>query len=165
MDRKGQIGLAMILGTFMAVLVGAVLFVTIAQEVGSSTTLDNIDNFTIGTVTNGTDYYFVNYRSLTSVILTNETGAATVVIPSTNYSITNNVINPDTGALSVRLSPNATSPDYSGNSWNVSSAVGQPVTYIANSGARSVAGLITIFFALAIVVVSIIPSMRSKIFG
>lgn len=160
MNKKGQMSVGLILITFIAILVGIILFQVIAQQVGRSTTLDNIANMTIGTQTNGTTYYFANYQSITDVVIYGNASGISKRLDANNYTITNNVINPSNAQLSVGLLPS--SADYTATSWNIS-GTGTPTTYITNSGARGVAGIIAIMFALAIAVVALEPTLRSKV--
>lgn len=154
MNNKAQT-MGMMIGVFMTVIVGIILFTAVAQQTGESTQTDAISNLTLGTITNGTTYYFADYRSITGATVYGN-GSVPVELSSGNYTITNNVINPTTGALSVSLEP---ASEYTATGWNIS-GTGQRTTYIADSGARSVTALIAIFFALAVLVASLIPSVR-----
>lgn len=160
MDKKGQldISVGLLLMTSIAIIVGLILFQTIAQQVGVSTNTQTITNRSLGVVNNLTTYY-IPYRSISDVIIVNNTGALPIL--AVNYTVTNEVINPADGSLSVSIKPLSTI-DWTGYTWKISGTV-QPQTYIADSGARSVAGMIAVFFALAIAVVALEPTLRSKI--
>ncbi len=82
------------------------------------------------------------------------------LIGSGNYTITNNVIDPTTGGLAVRVDPNATVGWNFG--WQISGTA-QPLTYVPDSGSRAVTNLIVIFFALAVMVAALEPTIRMKI--
>ena len=165
MKKKGQaiLGLGIILVTFVAILVGVVLFQAIAQEAGSSTTLTTLTNYSLGTITNGTDYYNTDYKSFTNVIIRGNVTVAEDILSAANYTVTNNVIDPSDGSLSVGITPSTDDDwDVYGTTWRISGSA-QPVTYIADSGSRAIAGLIVVFFALAVAVVSLTPTLRSGV--
>lgn len=155
MNERGQMGLGMILLMFIGVIVGAIFLVAIAQQIGTSTNLDSYGNVTIVPGANGNTNIITTYRAFSNVVITNATDGA--AIPATNYSVANNQIT--NGALSVVITTvdNSTA-DSAG--WNVT-ATAQPLGYIPDAGARSVTALIVIFFALAIAVVALEPTLRS----
>jgi len=155
MNKKGQEGVGMILIVAITLIVGLILFTAIAQEVGTSINTVEVANQSIATVVNDTAQYLTDYRAISGVVIFNETGDA--IVPASNYTITNNVLNPTTGALSVRIVP-STTPDYK-SAWKVSGTA-QPLTYIPDAGGRALAGLIAIFFALGVLVVALTPSLR-----
>jgi len=155
--NRGQIGVQSILIVFISVIVGILLFQVIAQEVGTSTSTISVANQSETLATNGNSIYIEEYRALSSVVILNQTDNSTV--PSSNYTVTNNAINPTTNALSVKV----TTDDAAVASLDVYvSGTAQPLDYIADSGARAVANLIVIFFALAIAVVALVPTFREK---
>jgi len=159
MKNKAQMnGMGMIVITAITLLVGVILFQVIAQQVGSSTTQVLI-NSTL-TITNDTiSVGYIDYRAISDVIIVNNSDNA--LIDTANYTVTNNVINPTNQQLATSIVIN---PDYlhTLREWRISGTA-QPTTYIADSGARSIAGIIAIMFALAIVVVALVPSLRSEI--
>jgi hypothetical protein len=157
MKKKGQadIGIGVILITFITVLVGVIFFQSIAQQAGEGTSLVTVTELSLGTQTNGTTYYLTDYRALSDVVIRSDT----TTLDDGNYTVTNNVIDPTTGGLAVSILP---ASEYSGQTW-VLNATAQPVTYIAESGGRAMAGLIAIFFALAVAVVALIPTLRSGV--
>ena len=157
MDKKGQIGLGMFLVMFITLIVGVVLFQAVAQEAGKSTTLWTISNETFTASAVNVTYTFTNYRALSDVIVTNATEGQ--VVPATNYTVANNqVVN---GMLATTITFNDDSPAV-GQSTNIS-ATAQPLTYIPDSAGRSIVGLIAIFFALAIAVIALEPTLRSGV--
>lgn len=154
MDKKGQMDntMGMLLVIFVTIITGVILFQVIAQQVGSSTNTVTANSSETLAVS-GSSIYIEEYRALSGVTIVNASNQSQTV-PATNYTITNNALNPTTGALSVQVTTND-------GDWN-SSAVyvqgtAQPLTYIADSGGRSVAALIVILFALAIMAVAISP--------
>jgi len=157
-NKKAQeLGIGIILLTFVAILVGVILFQAIAQQVGSSVTTGAFYNTTIGTLNAGDSYVFTDYKLLDGVTVTNSTDG--VLVPATNYTITNNYIS--NGALSVLFTLNA--GEFDGESFNVSATTAHPTGYISDSGGRALANLIPIMFALALAVVALVPTLRSKI--
>ncbi len=156
MNRKGQLGISVIMLVFIAVIVGVILFQTIAQNVGSMTNTVEVANESLTTVVNGTPQYLTNYRALSSVVIYNETGD--IIVDSGNYTIANNVVH--NGALAVEITPDATAIWKS--AWQVSGTA-QPLTYVPDSGGRAMVSLIVIFFALAVAVVALYPVFSSKI--
>ena len=168
MNKKGQTNLqiGLIVATFITVLVGVILFQSISQQVGEATTTWDIVNVSISaSAQNDTAYYFTDYRALSSVVIMNGTvaGSGNEVISSGNYTVTDNVIDPTTGGLAVSITPSGS--EYDTKAWFISSATAEPTTYVNNSGARAVTGLIAIFFALAIIVVTLEPTLRSNVLG
>lgn len=167
MNKKGQAGVGMILMVGIALIIGVVFFQSIAQEAGESTNTETITNVSInsGAAVDNVSTYYVDYRSIADVSITNGTAlGAGAAIASANYTTVNNVIDPDDGTLSVSITP-LTTIDWdvqTGNIWMISGTA-QPTTYIAESGARSIVGLIAIFFALAVAVIALAPTMKSGI--
>jgi len=160
MNRKAQgaLGIGVIMVAFISIIVGVILFTAIAQQAGDVTNTVNIENETFTAAANGASVY-LDYRSLGgTVVMTNATGGE--VIDAGNYTITNNAIDPSDGTLSVQVQTDAT--DYQSVSWNVSSDSSQPQTYVGGA-ANSIAGLIAIFFALAIAIVALEPTLRSGV--
>lgn len=156
MNKNGQIGVGVIMLVFITVILGVIFVQAIAQEVGSSTNTVAVANTSLDTVVNGTTQY-LDYRALSDVVVYNETGG---IVGSGNYTVTNNVINPTTGELSVSIAPDTTADlKYA---WKVSGTA-QPTTYIAEGGGRAMASLIVIMFALAVAIVALAPTTQSKI--
>ena len=151
--EKDKLGLGVFLLMFVGIVVGLALFQPIAQSVGSATNTEAVVNQSIASIVNGTTQYITNYKSLSNVVIINGTGVA--IIDSSYYTLTNNVVH--NGALSVSILPNA--PDNYTSAWKVS-GTGQPLTYIADAGSRSMASLIVIFFALLIAAIAIGPAQE-----
>ena len=156
-DKKGQIGIGVIMTVFVAILVGVVLFQVIAQSVGTSVNTVAVENESLTTVVDDTTQYLTDYRALSGVVIYNAT-SDTLIDPS-NYTVTNNVVHD--GALSVSILPHYAATTYI-SAWEVSGTA-QPTTYISNSGGRAMANLITIFFALAVMLVALAPVVNGKI--
>ncbi len=165
MNKKGQMSneLGILLIVAITLIVGIVLFQVIAQEVGKSTNTVALANQSLGTMTNGTTLYVTDCRALSGVEIFNATND--VEIDSTNYTTADNQIHPTTGALTVTVTPAVTiTAPYA---YDVGTATidgtCQPLTYIPDSGGRAMANLIVIFFALAVAVVALVPSLRSEV--
>ena len=153
--------LGVIITTAIAIIVGVVLFQVVAQQAGETTNLVDLANVTVGIPTNGTTIYLTAYRLISDPVIIN--GTTGVVVSSGNYTITNNVIDPTTGGLSVSILPEADTGYYGGaNTWYISGSA-QTISYIPDGGSRSVVGLIAIFFALAIVVIALEPTLRGGV--
>lgn len=160
MNNKGEVGMGTILIVAVALIVGAVLFQVIAQTVGSSTNTVAVANESLGDASNDTAVYLISYRAISDVEIYNESGDP---VPSTNYTVTNNVIDQTTGGLSVLVQPtSAAGAGFTGYEWTISGTA-QPTTYIAESGGRAVANLILIFFALMLVAAALYPVYESKL--
>jgi len=160
MNKKGQLGdLGMILMVFVCVVVGLTLFLTISQTIGTSTSTVAVANDSLGTVLNNSVIYLTSYQALSGVVIYNDT---TSVVADTEYTVENNVVY--NGALAVRVTVDADDGDEeTGNEWFISGTA-EPVGYIGGAG-RQMALLIPIMFALAIVVVVLVPSIKNKIMG
>lgn len=161
MNSKGQMTIAIFVGVFITILVGLILFETIAQEVGSSTNQDPITEYTFTSAANGSSVYITAYKSITPDQITN--GTAGIVIGASNYTITNNVIDPTTGSLAVQVATAANAEvGLGGEVWSINGTAQRP-DYISSSGARSVAGLITLMFAIAIAIIAMSPVVKSGV--
>ena len=163
MNKKGQavLGLGTFMLVFIAVIVGVVLFQAVAQEAGKSINTHALVNESIGDVNNYTTYY-IAYRAISDPVIVNGTLGRTV--PAGNYTVVNNVVNPTTGELSVSITPVSTGGDYTNpqETWYISGTV-QPQGYVAESSGRAIFSLIAIFFALAIAIIALEPTLRSGV--
>lgn len=160
MNNKGELKVGTILVVAIALIVGAIFFQVISQQVGSSTNTVTVANETLGDASNSTTVYLTAYKSISNVVIYNESGKA--IVPSTNYTLTNNVIDPTTGGLAVSVLPtSAATAGFTGFEWTISGTA-QETTYISESGGRAVANLIGIFFALVLVAAALFPIYESK---
>ena len=159
--QTGQVGLVVMLA--IVVIVGAIFIQASAQNVGTTTNTVEVANTSIATVVNGTAQYLTNYRALSDVEIYNETngtvGFKGIKLAAANYTITNNVVH--NGALSVKITPDASEAFKS--AWLVSGTA-QPLTYIDDGGGRSIAGLIVILMALALMAVVVGNAVRKEYF-
>ena len=154
MNKKGQIGLGVIMVTFIVILLGVIFTQSIAQEVGSSTNTVALAAAPYTAAANGGDFYLTGYRAISGVTITNTSGTT---ITDGNYTITNNDV--VDGVLVTTITVDAVT--YESQTWNIT-ATAQPVTYIADGGARAMAGLIVIMFALAVAVIALGPTIQSR---
>ena len=162
MNKKGQVSAGVIITLAMALIIGAVFLVATAQNVGEVTNTYAVENVSLS-MTNATAYYLTGYRALEDVVIYNESsgGGDPIIIHEDNYTVANNVVY--NGALAVTITPGVNANDYL-PTWNVSGTA-QPLTYDSNGGGRAIAALIVVLFAVALVVIAVEPTMRSKIFG
>lgn len=158
MKNKAQASVGLIVIVAITLIVGVILFQAVAQQVGNSTNLVYLTNYSMGTINNGSTYYFADYKSLSDVSVYNTSSAT--VIEAGNYTVTNNVINPSTGALTASLKP---LPNYMTSRTLSINATAQPTGYISDSGGRAIAGIIILLFAIAVAIVAISPTLRSGI--
>ena len=154
--------------TAVALILGAIILAASAQQVGNVTNTITLENQSLGTMTNGTDLYVTSCRALSDVKIWNATGDVEMSPSGTgtsNYTVTNNALDA-TGGLSVKITPNVTVT--AGTAYNKGTAtidgVCQPTTYSDDSGARAIAGIIIIMFAIALAVVALYPTMRERFF-
>jgi len=159
MNKKAEVGkeLGAILIVFITILLGVILFQAIAQESGKATTLGAYTNFTTTLAAPEESIYLTDIKHISSIVIEN-CSAAGAVFDAGNYSVTNNFVHD--GALTVRITTTAGS-NYNLTAVNIS-GVTQPLTYIDDSGARSMVPLIAIFFALALAVVALVPTLRNE---
>lgn len=162
-SKKGEmnaVGLTIVVA--ITLIVGLIFFQAIAQEVGKSTNTVALANQSLGVMTNGTVLYLTDCRALNgNTKIWNATGD--VEIPSTNYTVTNNVIY--NGALATSVTPATVAS--AGFAYNKGTAkidgTCQPLNYIADSGGRAMANLIVVMFALTVLVVAITPTLRNGV--
>jgi len=160
MNKKGQVELGAILLTFVIVIVGIALFIASAQQVGDVTNTINVVNESVSS-TNGTSLALLPLlqgKFVTDFVALN--GSNDVLISSGNYTILQNqVIN---GVETALINVTASQAGLQLQNWNVS-YTSQPTTYITNSGGRALANIIVVFFALAIAIVTLFPTLRNKV--
>jgi len=158
-NNKGQMMVGGLIMIAIAAIVGVILLVGSAQNVGEATNTVSVVNLTIAVPANGGVYNFTDYRAVSSgFVAINGTGGET--IGSGNYTIADNQV--VDGDLAATLTVD--DAEYQSINWNVS-FTGQPTGYIDNAGGRAIAKIIIIFFALSIAVVTLVPTLRSKILG
>ncbi len=157
MNKQGQMGIGMIIMIFITIILGAIFLQAIAQSVGESVNTVALANQTETLAANGASIYITEWGAITSVVIINASND--IVITDGNYTVTNNVVDPTTGGLSVKI----TTDDAAFASTAVEvSGTAQPTTYIADGGSRAMANLIVIMFALAVLVAIIGPSVSRE---
>ena len=156
MNKHGQMGLKVIIMMFITILIGAIFLQVIAQSVGESVNTVALANQSETLAANGASIYIEEWRAINGIVIINGTN---VTIAAGNYTVTNDVLDPTTGGLSVQI----TTDDAAFASTAVKiSGTAQPTTYITDGGARAMANLIIIMFALAVLVVIIGPSVSRE---
>ena len=156
MNKKGQMnGVGGLILIAVAIIVGVVFLQSIAQNVGDSVNKVEVVNTSLTTVVNNTAQYLTDIKSIEDVVIYNETGNA--IVSSADYTITNNVVH--NGALAVEILPDTTAAYKS--AWQVSGTA-EPLTYISESGGRTIANLIVIMFALAILAIVLAPVAKES---
>lgn len=154
MNKKGQS--AVIGGLIMlaiAIIVGAVLLQSSAQNIESVVNIQRLDNHSLTTVVNGTAQYITGFKAITGATVYNQT--ANIPIGAGNYTITNHVVY--NGQEAIKIVP-ATSANYK-NAWLISGDV-EPLAY-SDGSTRSITNLIIILMALALAVVAISYGIKS----
>lgn len=167
MNKKGQIiGVGIFVMMFLTILVGVILLDASADEVGRATTIFTRTNETQVAPANGSALNFTGFKELNNVVIYNYTngtaGTGSEILDNgPDYQIKNNVVF-NGQEISQIVVYNNSIP--TGARWNVTYD-GTPDTYISSGGARSIADLILVFFALAIATVALVPSVRSRVFN
>jgi hypothetical protein len=151
MNKHGQmqsIGGMVMLGILL--IVGLILIQGSAENISDVVYTDTIANMSLGVASNSTTVYLTDYKSISSVVVTN--GTTGVVIGASNYTVTNKV--PYNGGVAISILP--TSPaaaGLTGHTWYIN-GVAEPLAY-ADSAGRSLSNLIIILMALALVAVAV----------
>jgi len=154
MNKKAQMGLGVFLMVFIAVIVGLALFLTIAQTTGSATATSTATNVTYTAPANGARIDLTGQDLLSTPVVHNAT-TGTVILAG-NYTI-DEIVSTSTGVKTISLQVDST--DQQSLDWNVSYTYGAD-GYVNSSGARAMVSLIAIFFALAVVVITIGPVVK-----
>jgi len=157
MNKKGQMAtVGLLISVAIIAIVGLILMQATAQSAGEVRNTYAVANTSFAAA-NNTLYTFTGYRALTGVVIYNNT--ADVVIGAGNYTVTNNVIT--NGALTTTVAVNYSAAVYAGNGWNISGTA-EPTTY-SDGASRAVAGLIVVFFALAISAIGLYPIYQGEL--
>ena len=158
--RKGEMnGVGIFVLMFVVIIVGIALFTVIAQEVGDSTTTEAITNYNVTVTGAGTNYTITDYKYIGgTVTIMNATNLG--LLNSGNYTISNNQIVDGSLVSILRVDDDVT---FTSGIWSINATSCQRPDYIDSSASRSIAGLIVIFFALAVGVVALSPTMRSGV--
>lgn len=160
-DKKGQIAIGAIIITAIALIVGLIMFQTIAQEIGSSTNTVSTGNKTYASVANGSYITLDGAEVVGDVTAWNATAGNGTLIASGNYTVTNReVVNGNLVSRLQIINPQFASTNAS--SWNLSYTY-EPTTYIDDSGGRAIATIVVVFFALAILVAALYPLFEGRL--
>jgi hypothetical protein len=148
MNKKGQLSIAGYVWLAIGIIVCAVLLIGIAQQKGTMTDTWAYANVSLGTMTNGTTLYVTTCRALISPHIFNATND--VEIPSTNYTLTNNVLYNGMWAVTVvPLSP--VGLGYNKGTATISGTC-EPITYSENSAGNTILELIILLSAIALLI-------------
>lgn len=157
MNKKGQMELGVIIMIFITIIIGTIFLTVIAQSVGESVNTVVLVNQTETLAANGASIFITEWRAIDSIVILNASNNITIL--AANYTVTNDVVDPTTGGLSIQITTDDT--QFASTAVKISGTV-QPTTYIADGGARAMANLIIIMFALAVLVVIIGPSVSRE---
>ena len=157
MDKQGQgaIGLGVIMMVFITTIVGVVLFQTVAQEVGGTTSTVVQPNLTFTAPANGARTDIAGQELLSTPVVSNGTG----VILAGNYTV-DEIVSETTGVKTISFQTD--DAHIAAGEFNITYDYGAD-GYIDSSGARSMALLIPLFFALGIAFVALSPTLRSDL--
>lgn len=144
MNNKGEVEIGQIILLFVGIIVALVLFVAASQQITTVVDLSVVTNSTITFPTN-TTALALNGQAVSNFVALNATSA--VVVPSTNYTITNYAIS-NTGTLQATIIGLGANP-HGGKTVNVSYTY-EPLGYAKESASRTITELIVILSALAI---------------
>ena len=164
MNNKGQMEVAALIILFISILVGLVLFLPIAQNVGSVTDTQVFNTTESGTVftapASGASTDLTGQELIGDAVVQNGSDG-TAIETAGNWTVTE-IVSTTTGVKTLSFTTTAGS-EFASKSVNLTYTYG-PDGYIESAGARSITGLIVLFFALGIAVVAMTPVMRSKLF-
>lgn len=168
MDRKGQVEMGIGIGSFLLVFITIIVGVTLF--LASTQIVEGIRNTYSYNSSAGVDAaYTVPADGITIDLYGQELIGTPLAINNTdgddgligvgNYTIDEG-ISATSGLKTIRYT--AIGSEFDGSDLNLSYDYG-PDGYLDDSGARSVAGLIAIFAALAVAIVALTPTLRSGI--
>lgn len=161
MDKKGEIGIGIVITTFMAIFVGVVLFLAVSQQLSVPTDiLTSRDNVTYTAGADNVPIDLTGQELFSTPVVFNATNA-THQLNTANYTI-NEGVSATTGLKTIQYT-SATNSEFAGENINISTYQYGGDGYIESAGGRSIALLIPIFFALAILVVALVPTLRSSV--
>ena len=171
MNKKGQAQIGIFIGLFIVLLVGLILLTSSAQNVGLSTTA-----ITLGGVNSnntliaadipavGSSVDLVGQDLLDTPVVVNGTTGETVA--AGNYTISE-IVSTSTGVKTISFQLDDL--EFSSTNQTASGSIGLNITYqygpdgyINDSGGRALSNLIILMFAIALVVLSMLPVVREK---
>lgn len=155
--------------TAVSIIVAVVLFTIIAQNIGTVTTTSSITNASFTMPANATwkELTPCAQKNISAVVIynyTNNTGdvATPLVTYGANVTVVQGISNTSGVLASMLYFDCKTCAAVNAYKVNVTCDF-EPAGYIEEGGARAVAGLIVIFFALGIAVITLVPTLRSKV--
>lgn len=158
MNNKGEINVGIVLMTFLSIIVGLILLSGTFDFIGQATKTFTLRNYTFTFPAAGSTVDLYGQELINTAVITNRSNNA--VVPASNYTISEGISSVD-GLKRIRLTANA---GYFNNvAVNASYDYGH-VGYIDDAGGRSIADLIPIFGAIAILVAALALVFREKFF-
>jgi hypothetical protein len=160
MNKKGQDSLSymgVIIGIFVTIIVVLALFQSSAQNMSAAVNTLVLDNKSYTAPASEVTIDLLGQELLSTPVVINGTSEAAV--PTTNYTIAEG-ISTTTGLKVIQYTSHAIG--YAGEPVNITYTYGAD-GYIEDSGARSVAGIILIFAALAVAIVALVPTLRNSL--
>lgn len=151
-NKKGEVktsGVGLFIIVFVALIVGLALIVPTAQNVGQSTQTLTFTNqsFTLPAL-NG--IIVLNGQAANNVVVFNRSAAVYVLVPATNYTITNYDVSTGTLRTTLKL----IDATFANNAANIT-YISEPIGYVTDSGSRSILTLIVIFTAIGILAIGL----------
>lgn len=157
-NKKGEMNVAAILMTFIAIIVGLILLQGSYPYIGASTNTYNLVNQTFTAPASGASIDLVGQELLgTPVVINRTTGS---VVPATNYTIGER-ISPTDGIKRIYYQSNG--GNFNSVGVNISYPYGQE-GYIEDAGGRGVTNLIPIMGALALIMAALALVFKEKFF-
>lgn len=158
MKRKGEISTGLILMTFLSIIVGLVLLSGTFDYMGQATNTFTLSNYTFTFPAAGSTVDLYGQELINTAGIINRSNGA--VVPASNYTIFERV-SPVDGVKRIALTANA--GYFNSVVTNASYDYGH-VGYIDSAGGRSIADLIPIFGAIALIIAALALIAREKFF-
>lgn len=158
-NRKGEITVAIILLTFISILVGLILLQGTFPFIGASTNSFTLTNRTVTGGGGGVTTDLVGQELLDTPIVTNRTGQQ--VVGAGNYTIAERISTVD-GLKRITYTPSSNG-NWNTTAVNVSYLYGQE-GYIDDAGGRGVTNLIPIMAAMALIMAAVAMVLKEKFF-
>lgn len=149
--------LGMVFIMFVAALVGLTFIGLVADQVTQQTQTATVTNQPFTFPQNQSTITLTGQAAYNVVVINASSGAT---YGSTNYTVTN-YVGASTGTPTVTLK--GLSTVLNGTAVNLSYTY-EPQGFIVDNSARSITTLIVIFFAIALLVVIMVPMFREKLF-
>jgi hypothetical protein len=162
MNKKGIENLG--IGTLIVLAVAIIVCLTlltggITSGVGQVTQTTSFTNVTYTSAAIGSSINIPYQAVKGTVTIVNATSGT--AIPSTNYTITNYVVN--NGQLVTTLTSLGGAGGWQGKNVNITATTVEPFGYDTNAGGRVMANLILIFAALALFIAVLVPIIKNGV--